>query len=165
LLESLFFRRKIGIPAKVRASWRAVRDLIYKEGPPNLTLLKQFREPIMHEMGIVQNIMEILEEQARMHHVTRIVRVGLEFGALTAVMPDAVRFAFELLSKDGPAEGATLDITIMPLKVQCLECGAEHVMDDYQLLCPACKSPSLKIIEGRDEMRIAFMEVEDSGEE
>ncbi len=116
----------------------------------------------MHETGIVQNIMEILEEQAKMHNVTRIVRVGLEFGALTAVMPDAVRFAFTLLSSGGPAEGATLDITIIPLKVRCPECGAEHVMDDYQPLCPSCGSPSLKIIEGRDEMRIAFMEVDDS---
>jgi hydrogenase nickel incorporation protein HypA/HybF len=119
----------------------------------------------MHEMGIVQNIMEILEEQARMHNVSKIVRVGLEFGALTAVMPDAVRFAFELLSKDGPAEGASLDITIIPLKVRCLECGAEHVMDEYQPMCPSCDSASLTFIEGRDEMRIAFMEVEDRGGE
>ena len=60
----------------------------------------------MHEMGIVQSIMDILEQQAKMHRATRIVGVTLEFGALTAVMPEAVRFAFEILSKGGMAEGA-----------------------------------------------------------
>jgi hydrogenase nickel incorporation protein HypA/HybF len=115
----------------------------------------------MHEMGIVQNIMEILEQQAAMHNVNRIVRVGLEFGALTAVLPDAVRLAFGLLSRGGPAEDAALDITIIPVKVRCLECSREQVMDDYHHLCPSCGSPTLKIIEGRDEMRIAFMEVDD----
>jgi len=119
----------------------------------------------MHEMAIVQSIMNIVEEQARLYHAKRIVRVCLEFGALTGVLPTAVSFAFEILSKDGPAEGAQLDITIIPIKAVCLECSKEMVLEQYSPFCPVCASPALKIIEGRDEMRIASLEIEESSPE
>ena len=115
----------------------------------------------MHEMGIVQSMLDIIEEQAESHNVKKVVRINLEFGVLTAVMPDAIRFAFEVLSKDGIAEGAELEITMIPIKAYCLDCGKSHVMDDYQPFCPSCDSAALQIVEGRAEMRVASMEVDD----
>ena len=114
----------------------------------------------MHEMGIVQSIMEIVEQQAQMHDATRVVGLKLEFGALTAVMPAAISFAFEVLSKGSVAEEARLDIRIIPIKILCLECGNQTVLEEYQPFCPVCSSPALKIVEGRDEMRIVELEIE-----
>jgi hydrogenase nickel incorporation protein HypA/HybF len=116
----------------------------------------------MHEMAIVQSIMEIVEQQAKMYNAKRVVGISLEFGALTAVLPEAVTFAFEILSKDGVAEGAQLDIKIVPIKVRCGECGNEQVMENYEPFCPVCSSPALNILEGRDEMRIVSLEIEDT---
>ena len=116
----------------------------------------------MHEMAIVQSIIDILEQQAQLHNAKKIVRVSLEFGALTGVMPAAITFGFEVLAKGGIAEGAEIDITIVPIKAYCLDCGKEMVMEVYQPFCPVCSSASLQIIQGRDEMRIASLEVEDS---
>ncbi len=116
----------------------------------------------MHEMAIVQNILEILEQEAKLYNAKKIVRVSLEFGALTGVMPAAITFGFEVLAKGGIAEGAEVDITIVPIKVYCMDCGKEMVLEVYQPFCPVCSSASLQIIQGRDEMRIASLEVEDS---
>jgi hydrogenase nickel incorporation protein HypA/HybF len=118
----------------------------------------------MHEMGIVQSIMEILEQQAAIHQARRVTRVSLEFGALTGIMPAAIEFAFEVLSKDSIAEGAHLDITVIPMKARCFDCGQETTLEVYQPFCPACSSGALKIIQGRDEMRIASLEIEDQDE-
>ncbi len=115
----------------------------------------------MHEMGIVQSIMDILEQQAQTHGAKRIVKVSLEFGALTAIMPESIRFAFEVLSRGTVAEGAELHVTMIPILARCYDCGHEQVMDQYQPHCPACESGALQIIQGRDEMRIASMEIED----
>lgn len=115
----------------------------------------------MHEMGIVQSIMDIVEEQARTHHAKRVVKISLEFGALTAVLPAAVQFAFEVLSRESVAEGAELDIRIIPLTVLCSECGKQTVLEMYAPLCPACSSPALQMVQGRDEMRIASLEIEE----
>ncbi len=116
----------------------------------------------MHEMAIVQSIMDIIEQHARMYNAKKVVQVSLEFGALTAVMPSAITFAFEVLSKGGIAEGARVDITIVPMKVRCMSCGNEQVTDVYELTCPVCSSGVLQIVEGRDEMRIVSLEIEDS---
>ncbi len=55
----------------------------------------------MHEMAIVQSIMDILEQHARMYNAKRVVQVSLEFGALTAVMPAAITFAFRISRQGG----------------------------------------------------------------
>ncbi|AFM25267.1 hydrogenase maturation nickel metallochaperone HypA [Desulfomonile tiedjei] len=115
----------------------------------------------MHEMAIVQSIMEILEQQATLHNAKKIVRVSLEFGALTGVMPASIEFGFEVLSKGGIAEGAALDIHIIPIKLYCFDCKKEVTLEDYQPMCPVCSSTSVHIIQGRDEMRIASLEIED----
>jgi len=85
----------------------------------------------------------------------------LEFGMLTAVMPSAIQFAFDILSRDTVAEGAILDIRIIPLTVLCVECGKQSELENYAPLCPYCDSPALHIIRGRDEMRIASLEIEE----
>uniref|UniRef100_A0A7C4ATF0 Hydrogenase maturation factor HypA n=1 Tax=Desulfomonile tiedjei TaxID=2358 RepID=A0A7C4ATF0_9BACT len=115
---------------------------------------------VMHEMAIVQSMVDILEEQAKRYGATKIISVSLEFGALTAVVPAAIQFAFEILSKGGLAEGARLDITIIPIKAVCQECQKEITMEDYDPFCPHCGSPALHILEGRDEMKVASMEIE-----
>lgn len=114
----------------------------------------------MHEMAIVQSIMDILEQQAQIHKAQRIIGVKLEFGALTGVLPASISFAFEVLSKGGPAEGAILDIVIVPIKAICIDCSKEMILEEYVPFCPVCSSGVLQIIEGRDEMRIASMEIE-----
>lgn len=115
----------------------------------------------MHEMGIVQSIMEIIEQQAAIHHAEKVVKVSLEFGTLTAVMPEAIRFAFEVLSKDTVAENADLDITIIPIAIWCTECSRRHVLEAYRPTCPVCDSAAVQIVEGRDEMRIVSLEIDD----
>jgi len=115
----------------------------------------------MHEMGIVQSIMEIIEQQAALHHAEKVVKVSLEFGTLTAVMPDSIRFAFEVLSRDTVAADAELDITIIPIAIWCGECGRRHVLDTYRPTCPVCDSAAVQIVQGRDEMRIVSLEVDD----
>lgn len=114
----------------------------------------------MHEMAIVQSIVSILEDQAKKHGATRIISVNLEFGVLTAVVPSAIEFAFEIVSKGGLAEGARLNITIIPVKAICHECHKEITMTDYEPFCPECCSAALHILEGRDEMRVTSMEIE-----
>jgi hydrogenase nickel incorporation protein HypA/HybF len=115
----------------------------------------------MHEMAIVQSIMEIIEEQARLHNANKVIGVNLEFGLLTAVQPQAVRFAFDILSEGTCAQGARLNVKIIPLKVKCSKCGAQDTMDRYEPFCGICREGALEVLEGKDEMRIASLEVED----
>jgi hydrogenase nickel incorporation protein HypA/HybF len=61
----------------------------------------------MHELAIVHGIVDAVTERSG---GDRIVRVVVEVGRLTAVLPDALRFCFEVVAQGTAAEGASLDI-------------------------------------------------------
>jgi hydrogenase nickel incorporation protein HypA/HybF len=61
----------------------------------------------VHELGITQEIVDVCAARA---NGAKVVRVVVEIGARSGVMADAVRFAFEVCSKDTSLEGADLEI-------------------------------------------------------
>ncbi|HZS40078.1 MAG TPA: hydrogenase maturation nickel metallochaperone HypA [Polyangia bacterium] len=108
----------------------------------------------MHELGIVADVIERVCESSRGARVTRVV---LEIGRLTAVLPDAVRFCFELAAEGTLAEGARLDIIETPGRARCRACGAELALDRPFGRC-ACGGTDLEWLAG-EELRIKEMEV------
>ena len=108
----------------------------------------------MHELPITQSVVDAVCERAGERRV-RSVRV--QIGALTAVLPDAMRFCFELAVQGTVAEGARLEIDERPAAVHCLGCGADAVLTDAILLCP-CGSADVRVTAGR-ELRVLSMEV------
>ncbi|MBL8473939.1 MAG: hydrogenase maturation nickel metallochaperone HypA [Rhodocyclaceae bacterium] len=109
----------------------------------------------MHELGIARNIVAICTEHAAAG--ARVVRVTLEIGRLSAVMPDALRFCFDACTRDTPLAGAELDIIDTPGRARCRACGAEIALAERVGLC-ACGSTDLQIVAG-EELKIRSMEV------
>ena len=108
----------------------------------------------MHELAITQSVVEAVCERAGDRPV-RSVRVRV--GALTAVVPDAMRFCFDLVVEGTVAQGARLDIEQRPGAAHCADCGADVELADAVLLCP-CGSADLRVTAGR-ELQIVSMEV------
>lgn len=107
----------------------------------------------MHELGITQNIVSIVREHARGHPVKR---VSLEIGKLSAVMPDAIRFCFDVCSKDTELAGASLEIIETPGFFHCKDCSLDIELGDFFVKC-SCGSRNLKCI-GGEELKIKEME-------
>jgi hydrogenase nickel incorporation protein HypA/HybF len=108
----------------------------------------------MHELGITQEIVAIVSEHARGAKVSRVV---LEIGELTALLPDAVEFCFDLCTEGTVAEGARLEIIAIPGRAHCRQCGNEMKLDRPWGLCP-CVNPDLEYLAG-EELRIKEIEV------
>jgi hydrogenase nickel incorporation protein HypA/HybF len=108
----------------------------------------------MHELALVQ---EILDTVTAVSGGARVSRIVLEIGKLSAVLPDAVRFCFDLAAEDTVAEGARLEILETPGLAQCRRCGADVVLDRPVGRC-ACGSIELDWIAG-EELRISEVEV------
>ena len=108
----------------------------------------------MHELGIVTDVIETVCAASDGARVTRIV---LEIGRLTAVLPDAVRFCFELASEGTLAEGAQLDIVEIAGRARCRACGAELELERPFGRC-ACGGTELDWLAG-EELTIKQMEV------
>ncbi len=117
----------------------------------------------MHESGIASSLLEIIEREALPYGGLKVINVRLRIGKLSGVMPDALRFAFEALSKGGVAEGALLDIEEVPLRIRCNGCGRTSDAESFFMACPHCKGVEVEIIAGR-ELEIKEMEIEDGNQ-
>jgi hydrogenase nickel incorporation protein HypA/HybF len=108
----------------------------------------------MHELSIAQSIVDTVCERAGDRPVRSVM---IRVGAFTAVVPEAMRFCFELAVAGTVADGARLDIERRPGTVHCRRCGDDAVIDDLILLCP-CGSADVAVTAGR-ELQIVSMEV------
>ena len=79
-------------------------------------------------------------------------RVRLEIGKLSGVVPDAVRFAFELVTDGTTLHGAVLEIDEPAGAARCRTCGAEFATVEVLPLC-ACGSADVEVLGGQ-ELRI-----------
>ncbi|KZL49130.1 hydrogenase maturation nickel metallochaperone HypA [Nodularia spumigena] len=108
----------------------------------------------MHELGITQNIVAIVSEHAQGAKVQRVV---LEIGQLSAILPDAIEFCFDICTQGTVLVGAVLEIREIPGLARCRECGAEIHLDKPFGVC-GCGSVQLDLIAG-EELKIKEIEV------
>ncbi|UCC66629.1 MAG: hydrogenase maturation nickel metallochaperone HypA [Deltaproteobacteria bacterium] len=117
----------------------------------------------MHELAIAQSLLKIVEEEALPYQGAKVTRVKLLIGRLSGVVPDALKFAFEVISQGGVAEGASLEIQEVPVRLRCHQCGEVFVVDNPFLTCPHCEGTGVEMVSGR-ELEITGMEIEDGNQ-
>lgn len=113
----------------------------------------------MHELSLIASVFDILEEKAREQGAARVTRVVLQVGRMSGVVPDLLESAFDIYKKDTLAEGASLDIVIVPVRIRCPDCGGEAVREDTDCSCAACGSRRIEIVAGR-ELLVERIELE-----
>ena len=109
----------------------------------------------MHELGIAMEIAELAAERAGGARLRRIV---VEVGRLTAVLPDALAFAWEALAEGSELAGCALEIVLVPGRGRCRACGAEQALDAPFGRCP-CGAVDLELIAG-EELLLRRLELE-----
>jgi len=112
----------------------------------------------MHEMSLCEGIREVIEDQARRHRATRVTCVRVEIGRFAGVEKPALEFAFDVVMRGSPAEGARLIMIDLPGRALCYDCMKEVEIADRLDPCPDCGGGKLMPV-GGDEMRIKDLEV------
>jgi hydrogenase nickel incorporation protein HypA/HybF len=111
-------------------------------------------------MGITQGILAASFDAAKDMGASRITEIRISVGEMTEVVDFALEFAFEALTPGTMAEGATLEITHVPARSRCLQCGIEYEHDRFQMVCPYCGSFGVELLQGR-ELRIDSIEADE----
>jgi hydrogenase nickel incorporation protein HypA/HybF len=107
----------------------------------------------MHEMSLMESVREIVDEAARTQGAARVTVVRLRIGALAAVDPAALRFAFDVVMRGGPAEAAVLEIELSPGTAWCWDCSTGVTLATGGSGCPVCGGHRLEVT-GGTEMRV-----------
>jgi hydrogenase nickel incorporation protein HypA/HybF len=113
----------------------------------------------MHELSLCASILQSVEAAARKEQFSRVIRVRLEVGPFAGVELEALRFGFDVVTRQSVAEGASLDIVELPGRAWCLGCSQSVVVSQRFDPCPSCSGHRLQVT-GGDELRIKDLEVE-----
>lgn len=104
----------------------------------------------MHEVGIMQNTLDIAIAQAKQNGAATIDCLTLKIGQLSGVIPEALEFAFEVLIKGTIAENAQLEIETIPVVCYCRHCDRLFQPEVYIYQCPRCQKISSDIVRGKE---------------
>jgi hydrogenase nickel incorporation protein HypA/HybF len=85
-------------------------------------------------------------------------RVRIRAGVLNRVDEPSMRQAFALVSEGTVADGAEVDLEVVPLLVECAACGAETPSDEVPVACPRCGDLGVQL-RGGDELTLVSIDV------
>ncbi len=108
----------------------------------------------MHELAITRSVVSAVTQRMRDAPVRR---VRLEVGRLSGLVPDSVRFCFEMVAAGTTCEGAALEIDEPAGRARCRSCGTVFETIEVLPLC-GCGSADVEV-EGGRELRIVEVEV------
>ena len=104
----------------------------------------------MHELSIAQSLLDIIIDESNRHQLGRVNKVMLRVGALAAVVPESLRFCFDLVSRDTVASGALVEIETVAVTARCDKCDLSFEVKDMVFECPSCGEPVLTMLGGRE---------------
>ena len=113
----------------------------------------------MHEVSLVESIVDLVVEERRKQPFARVRMIRLTVGALGHAEADALRFCFDVVTRGTVADGARLEIEIVPGLGWCPVCSQNVPIGQRFAACPVCDDGPLRLTAG-DELRLSELEVE-----
>lgn len=104
----------------------------------------------MHEMSVTRSMLEIVRREMEANNIRKLNKLKIRVGELTAIEPEAMRFAFDVSINGTSLEGAALEIEEVPLCGRCRECASEFRITAFENRCPKCSSTNIERISGHE---------------
>lgn len=104
----------------------------------------------MHELGVVMQVVDVVEKFARENQVEKIDTVVLQIGELSSMIPKYVEEVYPAAADGTMLEGSRLQVEIMPANGRCNQCGTVFLLVEHEGECPQCKSGDCDMLSGRE---------------
>ena len=109
----------------------------------------------MHELALSEAIAGTVEARAGTRPVTE---ARIRIGHLRQVVPDALTFAWSMITDGTALDGCELVIEHVPAVVACRACGADSTLTVPLLVCGACGTTDVELVSG-DEFLLVSIEL------
>ncbi|MGD1854328.1 MAG: hydrogenase maturation nickel metallochaperone HypA [Leptolyngbyaceae cyanobacterium] len=97
----------------------------------------------------MQAALSVALDYAKAQGARQIHRLQLQIGELSGVDPDALAFAFDVVSNDTLADKAELELISVPVTCYCSSCQQTFQPLEWVYECPCCHRLSVDIRQGR----------------
>jgi len=112
----------------------------------------------MHEISLMESVVGLIEDERCRQDFSRVRTIRLRVGMLGHAEPDALRFCFRAVAEGTIAEGAQLEIHMVPGAGRCDQCDVAVPLDERFASCAICGSP-IRLTAG-DDVKLAELEVD-----
>jgi hydrogenase nickel incorporation protein HypA/HybF len=112
----------------------------------------------MHELSVASAVLNTAVKHA---DGRRVKHVCVQAGALRQVVPESLRFYWEIVARDTDCDGATLDLQEIEALLRCRGCAREWSPDLPVFRCPSCGGSDVEIAAG-EELSVDYIEVEET---
>ena len=103
----------------------------------------------MHELSIVESIVETADRFARANDIPKVKRVTVQVGVLTGVVPQYLLTYYPSVAENTRLEQSELVIEEIQAEAFCRGCG--EVFDPVAYSeCPKCGKANMDIISGKE---------------
>jgi hydrogenase nickel incorporation protein HypA/HybF len=106
----------------------------------------------MHEMSIIEALLEQVRQETRPGTCVRAVRIRV--GKLRQAVPEMLTFCYAAAVCDG----SRLEIEEVPAEARCRRCCLTFVVEENWFECPRCKSTEADLLRG-DELQLMSLEL------
>ena len=104
----------------------------------------------MHELSLCRSVYGIVD-RARAGRPVSVVH--LQVGQLRQVVPDTLRYCWDLITEQTPLAGSDLDTDHVPVRLDCAGCGERTTVEDVLVLtCAACGGGNISLHTGEEFM-------------
>lgn len=105
----------------------------------------------MHELSIVFNIIETVEELGIENSLKKVSSVTLEVGEVSAVIPEYMTDCWKWAAeKSELLKGSELKVVALQAITYCDSCGNTYPTLEYKKICPRCKSEETYLLTGTE---------------
>jgi hydrogenase nickel incorporation protein HypA/HybF len=109
----------------------------------------------VHELSICTAIAKIAHNAAAGRPVER---VRVDVGHLRQVVPDTLRYSWEMVVFGTPLDGVPLEVREVPAIIECRHCQTHTLLEDPIFRCSACGSIETDVISG-DELFVTSLDL------
>ena len=115
----------------------------------------------MHEMSIVEALVETVQRELCAHPDGRVRAVRVRIGQLRLVEPSLLEFCYVAAVRDTPLAGSRLEVEEVEGAARCDVCSLEFSVEESWFECPRCRSPRARLVRG-DELLLTSLEIEEA---
>lgn len=107
----------------------------------------------MHELGIVYEVIKVVDQFVQENQLTEVEKIVLEIGQLSQAIPRFIEECYPAAVSETAYENTKLEIVVLPSIGQCRSCSETYNIIEHRKICPVCHGDKYEVISG-DEFNI-----------
>ena len=104
----------------------------------------------MHELGIVYEVIKIVDGFVEDHNIEKVEKIVLEIGQLSQAIPRFIESCYPAAVSETPYENTGLEIITVPALGRCQACDNIYNIIEARKVCPKCNQDKFILISGDD---------------